>query len=206
MPAERKLWALRVLLFIGLVAVGAWPWDGVRSAYTRGLSRIGNPILAGFPVAGRVQVQLSPITKLGPRRPDQSVQEDTQIVLQVPGSPGEAHIGISLRRDAYLPLLIFVAAIFAVPLRASSRAVCLAVGSALVTLVALGSVWVLIVYLASQHPGAVPGWQGELAHVVFDCWLTPPGNRVIAPLLLAGALVFALRGKRGLAAPPQSPI
>jgi hypothetical protein len=182
---------LRAALFLLLLAAGSWPWSVREIAFSRALSAIGNLCFHAVPIASGTELVLVPLLATPERSATENVDADTQLVLRLAGR--EARLGISLRRDAYLPLSIFVAAILVLPLERRRKLASLGLGVPLVIGVAIASVANLALFVSSQAPGfAVPQWQARLAEFVFDCWLTPPGNRVIAPLFLT--LGFALGG------------
>jgi len=191
MRLELKPTLLGAALFLLLLTAASWPWSAREIAFSRALSAIGNLCFEVVPVAPGTEIELVPLLAARERSATENVDSDTQLVLRLAG--GEARLGISLRRDAYLPLSIFVAALLVLPLERRRKLASLGLGVPLVLGVAIASVASLAVFVSSQAPGSsVPSWQARLAEFIFDCWLTPPGNRVIAPLLLA--LGFALGG------------
>jgi hypothetical protein len=191
MQSNGRRWAWRIALLAVLFAVGAWPWPALRVGFSQVLTGLGNVCLARLNVVQDAHLRLEPLPEGVERRPDQNVQEDTLVVLTEPGGARLASLGISLRRDAYLPFLIFSVAMLALPIHWRSKLLCLGIGTTLISLVALVSVCALVVFLASQQPGVVPEWSAKLSSLTFECWLAPPGNRVIAPLLLAATLGIA---------------
>lgn len=191
MRSEGRRWLWRILLFAILFGVGAWPWSTVRVGFSQVLSGVGNVCLVPLRLVQDAHLRLEPMPEDGGRTPDQNVQADTLVVLTEPSGARLAGLGISLRRDAYLPLLIFAVAIVSLPLNWRAKLLCLGIGTAIVTIVALASLCALFVFLASQQPGVVPEWSAKLSSLTYDCWLVPPGNRVIAPLLLAATLGLA---------------
>jgi hypothetical protein len=206
MRLEGRSWLLRVALFLLLLGASSWPWPVLQTGFSRMLSALANPALGTLQVGNGGRIELVPLEHPAERTAEQNVREDTHVVLRVPGQPGEGRVGISLRRDAYLPLAIFVAAVAVLPVRRRAKACALALGSALIISVAVASVAIMVVYLASRAPGTgIPNWQASLSSFLFDCWLTPPGNRVIAPLLLAAASWLALRRRAPLSAAEASP-
>jgi len=193
MRFELKPTLLRAALFLLLLTAGSWPWSAREIAFSRALSAVSNLAFEVLPLVPGLQIELVPSLTTQERSATENVDADTQLVLRLAGHPGEARLGISLRRDAFLPLMIFVAAILVLPLERRRKLASLALGVPLVLAVAVGSVASLACFVSSRAPSfGMAHWQASLAEFVFDCWLTPPGNRVIAPLLLA--LGFALRG------------
>ncbi len=193
MPPERRRLVIELAsflsVFVVVMLVGAWPSRGVRVGFSRALSATANLALSEVHFGAGVQLQLLPLPASTARQANDNVEADTAVVLRAPGQPGDRRFGMSLRRDAYLPLLIFVALILAAPLGARRKAACLTVGVPIVLCVAIGSVCILVTYLLSQSDGtSIPEWQGDLSSFLFERWLTPPGNRVIAPLLFSAVL------------------
>ena len=100
---------------------------------------------------------------------------------------------VSLRRDSYLPLLLFVALVIAVPLEARRKLRCLAIGVPAMLLLTFAALWLLVAW---QFAFGVRGVYelGATARFVLDLafrtLLVPPGNRFIAPVLLAAGLIY----------------
>jgi hypothetical protein len=187
--ARTHSWWVHVLIFGGIIALGAWPWRAVRVGASEALSALANPVLSQLTFDRGVSVRLQPLPVDAVRRPDDNVEADTEVVLSVPETPAEARFGISLRRDAYLPLLIFAALALALPLRPRDKALCLGVGIPTVVAAAVASIVTLVTYfLGVQKGSTVSELQREITTFLFERWLTPPNNRVIAPVLLALAL------------------
>jgi hypothetical protein len=197
MRADRVLvvqLAVRSALFCAGLVAGAWPSAGRERVFSEFVAKIANPILGKFPIGGRV------IASLGELPPSaaqgQNVVADTMLKIQVLGLKGDMSIGLTLRRDIYLPWLIFGLLILVTPLRWQRKFASLAVGSALTFAVGVASIVLLVAYLASNQLQGIytpsAALQGFI-NFAFERWLSPPGNRVIAPLLLAGAAWAALR-------------
>lgn len=182
-------WWVHVLIFVGIVGLGAWPWRAVRVGVSEAFSAVANPALAQLSFDRGVSVRLRPLPEDAVRRPEDNVEADTEVVLSVPEAKAEGRFGISLRRDAYLPLLIFSALALALPLRPRDKARCLSLGIPTVVAAAIASIVVLVTFLLSIQDGStVSAWQREMTTFLFERWLTPPNNRVIAPTLLALAM------------------
>jgi len=186
----RTVWR-GVVIFGAVLIVGAWPNAWLRSAFSENFSDLSNAALARVRLGGTVAMSLSSLEEpeAEARTQDgtaENVEADTQVVFKSTSGGHEARLGLSMRRDAYLPLLIFVGLILGSPLTPWRKSACLAVGMPVVLAVGIASVWALGVYLMSQMPGLdFPTWQRDLTELLFERWLAPPGNRVIAPLLLA---------------------
>jgi hypothetical protein len=186
---ERRILA-RVAIFVGILLLAGWPWGFVRVGFSQSFSALANPVFRQVRFDRGILLQLLPLPPGAVRQPGDNVEADTHIVLRVPGTQaGGARMGMSLRRDAYLPLLLFVALTLVLPLRGRDKARCLAAGVPAVLVVAMASIAIAITFMLSTREGSmIPGWQREVSTFLFDCWLTPPGNRVIAPVIFALAL------------------
>lgn len=196
--------------FALLVMLGALPGHGLRFSVSRVLSDISNIALSTASFPGGIQAGLSPLPPDDPVRAGPNIEADARLVLRAPAHGTSATLGLSLRRDVYLPLVIFLAAILALPLAVSEKAVCLGLGVPVVMGVAVASIWLLVARITSELPGAISGdVERALTAFMFERWLTPPGNRVIAPLLFAAVLSVLVHGcARGRAAsstwPPRA--
>ena len=117
---------------------------------------------------------------------------DTSVVLTADGQPGRALLGISLRRDAYLPLLIVLAVVLAAPIPWRRKLRCAGWG----LLIELGVTWVALVLLVGSALAAgLPGLYGPTATALWDLaartLLMPPGNRFVIPLGIGIGLALA---------------
>jgi hypothetical protein len=138
-------------------------------------------------------VELTPAPPDMPRQAQDQVQTDTVLSIS-PEGQRSVRMGLSLRRDVYLPLVVFAALVLAAPLPFRRRAIGLVLGSALTVGVGVASVWVLVEFLiANQWPqfSEASDFSQFVFTFLFERWLTPPGNRVIAPLMLAALWVAA---------------
>jgi hypothetical protein len=182
------------LIFLALLGTAGWPWPPVEVGFSRAISALGNVCL-GWPQWSPAQLELVPLGVASSHGSTDNVRADTQMVLRLAHPEREARVGLSLRRDAYLPLLIFVAATVVLPLPRRARLCCLAFGIPLVLAVAMLSLAVLALFLLGRVPGVgVATWQAQLCQFLFEIWLAPPGNRVIAPLLLAAVSGLSVAG------------
>jgi hypothetical protein len=142
----------------------------------------------------RITATLTPAPLDMKRSAKDQVQTDSVLKLDVRGpdssSTGSLPVGMSQRRDAYLPFVIFTALIGAAPLRPTWTLVNWAIGVVVILLVACLSTCLLVEFLALQIPGlsAPSSFWAETIHFLFERWLTPPGNRVVAPLILTALL------------------
>jgi hypothetical protein len=185
-------------LVFGLVVTSPW----LQQRFLEGYTAWVNLALAQFDQGQQIASRLRPAPPDLPRLASDMVHTDTFVELEVP-SRGHAKLGISLRRDVYLPWASYLALILASPLGRRQRVRSCIYGSALIMLVGSASMVGLVELLVARQlpdlyqPSA--GWRMCLE--AFDsAWLTPPGNRAIAPVLLA-ALALA-SGFDGLEARP----
>ena len=203
MQLDRGRTLLRIGSFLAVLACGAALSSIMTAAFSSGACTLLNAMLGPARFEKGVRVELEPLPASHVRQPTDNVDADTRAILRVDGYAGQASFGLSLRRDVYLPLFIFLALILALPLRARQKAACLAIGVPLSVGVAAASIHVLVTSLLAEQPATrLPSWQASVARFLFERWLTPPGNRVIAPLLLALALA-AIFWRKPVAGPDQ---
>jgi len=183
---ERRRILLGAAVFLLVLGCGAVLWSACGFGLSRGTSAVLNVMLEHVPFDRGVRVELTAMPESHERQPGDSVDADTQVILRAEGYPGQAGFGMSLRRDLYLPLVIFLALTLALPLSARNKAKSLAAGVVVIAGVAAGSIYIVVAYLLAQRTGARPLEEPTtVISFLFERWLTPPGNRVIAPLLLA---------------------
>lgn len=188
MRVEGRRILLGLVTFTLVMFVGAWPCDGTRIGFSRVMSALANGVFEHVALDAGLEIELVPVAASAVRGDDQNVEEDTRVIIRRPDGTAIGQLGLSLRRDAYLPLLIFSAALLAAPLARRAKLVGLVAGVPFVLFVAVASVWILATFLSSQQKGTgLVAWQTDVVTFLFERWLTPPGNRVIAPLLLAAA-------------------
>ncbi len=188
MRAEGRRILFGLVTFTLVICVGAWPWAGTRIGISRVMSALANGVFEHVALDAGLQIELVPVAASVVRGDDQNVEEDTRVIIRRPDGTAIGQLGLSLRRDAYLPLLIFGAALLAAPLARRAKLLGLVAGVPFVLCVAVASIWILVTFLSSQQKGTgLVAWQTDVVTFLFERWLTPPGNRVIAPLLLAAA-------------------
>ena len=190
--AARRRWAVAALIFVALLLAGAWPWPRARMAFGTGYSAFANLLLetVSFGNGGHARLQAAAPTTV--RRPGEQVTSDAKLELTVDGHTGHLDFGLNLRRDAYLPLLIFAAAVTAAPLGRRRKLRGLLVGLAVVALFSLLSIYLLVLWLFShQLRGVYPAdpWFGPGVDLLFRLWLLPPGNRFVVPMLVAATII-----------------
>jgi hypothetical protein len=153
------------------------------------MSELSNWAVSATLFETSVALKFSPAPADMPRQAQDQVQTDTILELRPEGHP-VARMGLSLRRDIYLPSVVFAALVLAVPLPFRRRLLGLVIGSGVTLAVGVFSLWVLIEFLVvTQFPdlSAASDFSKDALTFLFDRWLTPPGNRIIAPLMLAAA-------------------
>jgi hypothetical protein len=184
------------LAFALLMGIGAWPWPATSRAWSRLVSAVTNPLLA---LGSDASAELTPVGAEARRRAGDNVNADMLLTIRVHGRGGQLQFGMSARRDSYLPALIFCALVLAAPVGWRTKGLCFATGLPVLALATIGSIYSLIAYLlAHQAPEVYELTPPVVAVLDFllERWLLPPGNRVIAPLLLAGSLLAVVSARR----------
>jgi hypothetical protein len=191
-PSARRRAVIRWLgLFAGLLVLGAWPWPRVALAFSAVYCPIANLVLGGRTFGDGGHARLVPVQEIR-RKESDNVTADALLSLTVDGFAGALPLGVSLRRDVYLPLLILVALIASSPLPIRRRLTCLGVGVPLtlgagMAASALVVMWTFMTQLRGVYPPSpVTRWIVDFA---YGALLSPPGNRFIAPLALSALLV-----------------
>jgi hypothetical protein len=114
-------------------------------------------------------------------------------------------LGVNLRRDAYLPLLLLVAAIAVAPLRMRSKAICWLVGVPIVLAASLAALAALVGWVFARGLGPPEAMTSTTLDLAVRMALAPPGNRFIGPLALAAGLIaWRVWRERALARLAQS--
>jgi len=190
-----------VSLFLGIIAVGAWPSTRIALGFSAGYCALANLVIERVTFGERGHARLDALPTIN-RRDSDNVTSDTILSLPVDGYRGTIPLGISLRRDVYLPLLIVAALIVAFPLRVRQRLTCLALAG-LVTLAAGTAANALVVAwtFSVELKGIYPTGTGATAirNFAYGALLLPPGNRFVAPLALGvGLIAWVLRPRRAL--------
>src|SRR5262249_38239242 len=130
----------------------------------------------------------------------------------VSGYDGELPFGLNVRRDAFLPCLLVLAAIAGAPLPARRKLLCLGAGIGTVLALSLLCVYLTAAWLfsgqlrAAYQPSEAWAWFLDL---IAGALLLPPSNRFVLPLALAGVSMYLLRAPTGPRArshqPPPAP-
>lgn len=114
------------------------------------------------------------------------------VVLRIDGVPQAHTISVNPRRLFYFPLLIFIALVSAAPLATARKARVCVIGGICLLVSALGSLWVLVVWVFARVPGLVytlEAWQSTALDMLYEGYVTPMANKLIVPLVLAASLV-----------------
>jgi hypothetical protein len=197
--SPRRL-GLSLLVFLGIIALGAWPAPAIALGVSAAYSWTANPVLERITFGHRGHARLQTLPEIK-RRESDNVTGDTLLALSVDGYRGTVPLGISVRRDVYLPLLILVALLLAFPrLRPGQRLTCLALAvpitvAAGIAANALVAAWTFSTQLRGVYPPQ-PVTRRIIAFA-YGALLSPPGNRFIAPLALgAGLIAWQLKQRR----------
>ncbi|HEY7376773.1 MAG TPA: hypothetical protein VIF57_31735 [Polyangia bacterium] len=190
--------ATRIAAFLLLLAIAGWPWTIVRSAFSSAYcATVGAALpLVGFRGgAGRARVLAAPPTDV--RRAGENVTSDADVELSLEGSSRHPRLGVNLRRDAYLPLLLLIGAVAVAPLRPRSKAICLLAGVPIVLAASFAALVMLVGWVFAGGLGPPEALQSHTLDLMVRMLLEPPGNRFIGPLVLAAILIlWRLRRER----------
>jgi hypothetical protein len=188
----RKSIALRLLGLVLGVAGGLAIWPAVQLPFAAFFCGTANVALAGTTFGGGGHSRLHPEEKTV-QRPGDNMSSDARVVLSVDGFEGELGMGLSLLREVYMPLVVFVAAIGAAPLSSATKACALLLGAAAALVLSLAALWLQILWTFSRQMTGV--YQlGRIGRSVVDMayrtFLVPPGIRIAGALGMAAAVVF----------------
>lgn len=192
------LWA-RPVMFVALVTLAFWPSTAGRRLVSEVGCAILSPFLSHTTFDGQTHIDVEPLPHPSTADARRNVAADTAVILRLNRYSGEMRLELSLRRDMYLPLVLFAAMVAVSPLSWRRRAALSAIGFTVTLAVGVGSVYVLLLNVYSGRFALAPQLSevypvseglGDVLQFLHERWLTPPANRVIAPLLL-GALLLA---------------
>lgn len=173
---------LAVATFAAVLIAGGWPSERVARWFSVGYSALANVALARMTFGHDGKAHLSPLEHVASRAGD-PIESDTMLVLEVERPHRQARLGISLRRDAYLPLLIVVAVMAAGPLPWRRKLRFGGLGLLFELLVTLAAVLLLVSsILAAGVPGLYAPSTASLLDLASRSLLSPPGNRFMIPL------------------------
>jgi hypothetical protein len=196
MTWTRRRIALHAGLFAALMLLGGWPWPGVARAFSALYCPFGNLIVGHQTFGYGGHARLAPLDRIA-RQASDNVTADASIALTVDGFQGDMRLGVSLRRDAYLPLLIAIALIAAAPLALGRQLRSLAIAVPLLLLWTAAVFQLLVIWtFATQLRGIYTSspLQQRLVDLAYGALLAPPGNRFIAPIVLAiGTIAWQAR-------------
>jgi hypothetical protein len=190
--------AARVGAFLVIVAVAGWPGQNVRRMFSAAYcATVGSTLTAVSFKDGAGHARVIPAPPTTVRRPGENVTADAEVELSLDGSSGHPRLGVNLRRDAYLPLLLLIGAIAVAPLRMRSKAICLLLGAPFVLAASLAALATLVAWVFAGGLGPPTAMNSPTLDVAVRVLLAPPGNRFIAPLALAAILIlWRLRAER----------
>jgi hypothetical protein len=132
----------------------------------------------------------------------------TRVELRIDGADDRHGIRMNARRLLYLPCVILAALVLASPLSWRRKAVAFALGAVLLVASALLSAWLTAAWLFARVPGLVyelTELEQSMLNFGYEAWVTALGNRYLAPIVLAVALVLALMRGDAPAPPAVSP-
>jgi hypothetical protein len=185
----RRVLQPAAIFMLVLVAGFATPWPG--RGFIEGYCSLANVALGAMDYDGKVSAKLRPAPDSERRASDQ-VKTDATLDLRAMGYLGVHRVGVSLRRDVYAPMVLLWALLLAAPISRTGRVWSLCIGTTVVLAVGVLSSCVLVQFVVMNEAPKVhvaSELTRSMTEFVFERWLTPPGNRVIAPLFLAGMLI-----------------
>jgi hypothetical protein len=204
----RRRVAVSLSAFLLLLVAGAWPWPAIQRGFAGIYCPVANLVIAPQIFGRGGHARLRPLPRIV-RQPTDNVTADAVLSLSVAGFDGDVAMGMSVRRDAYLPLWILSALLIAAPLPFARRMKALVIGIPVMLALNLAALELLVIWtFAFQLRGIYPADAGalwrRLVDLAYGAVLTPPGNRFIAPLAVGAALIVWLRGTRPQARPPEA--
>ncbi len=192
--------AVALAIFLGALIAGGWPWPPLQRGWSAIYCPIANLVIAPqtFGRGGHARLRALPSIE---RHPNDNVTADAVLSLSVAGFGGDLPLGMSVRRDAYLPLWILVSFLLAAPLGSARRLKTLAIGIPLMLALNLAALellvtWTFAFQLRGIYPAdAAPLWL-RAVDLAYGAVLSPPGNRFIAPLAVGATLIALFHGRR----------
>lgn len=168
--------------------IGWFSWGSLEETVTAGFCAAAQGVFADveFGAGGHVSVEPARTHRLS-----EDAAWGARLRFRVPGAVHEESLRISPRRLWYLPCLLFVALVVSLPLGLRERLCGLAVGLVALLAAAIGSVWLTAAWLFARVPGLVydfSTFQLGLLDFGYETFVTPLGNKLVLPILLAGAL------------------
>ena len=187
-------------IFFGVLIAGAWPWPPVQRGFSAIYCPIANLVIAPQTFGRGGHARLSALPRIE-RRANDNVTADAVLSLSVAGFGGDLPLGVSVRRDAYLPLWILISLLIAAPLGSARRLKALAMGIPFMLALNLAALellvtWTFAFQLRGIYPrDGAPIWL-RAVDFAYGAVLSPPGNRFIAPLAVGAALIALFQGRR----------
>jgi hypothetical protein len=172
---------------LGLVVVLV-RWPGVTEGFSAGYRWVANHVLLDhvtFGAIGRARFRAPTSAEFGTGR---NVETDAVMVLRLEGFPAEQTVSMSVRRDAYLPLAIFIVTVLPSPLSWRRKARCLAIGTPVMFLLVLGCLWLATFWIFTREVPVLfnfPARDKAALDFFAHALLMPPDNRFLVPLVLA---------------------
>lgn len=206
MRPDRKTIVRSVALGLGLVVLGMIPWPRLPLGFSAIYCAIANAVVFDHTTFGQGgHAHLTALDALT-SSPGDSVTADTVLALTVDRYQGAFTLGLSLKRDAYLPLLLVVALLVAAPGFTRRRWRALLTGLTVIfgctiAVIDLLVRWTFVFQLKAVYD-ASPFWRG-LLDVLYSALLVPPANRFIVPSLVAVFLIWRSRTAAPAPAGPQ---
>jgi hypothetical protein len=183
------------LLFTIALTLAGWPSTELRSFVSASLCRVVNPMLAELQFGSGGHAHLTTAAVTGVRGPGDAVSADAALNLTVQHHPQQLTVGISLRRDFYLPLAIFMVAVAVAPVPRRRRCVALLLGLPVAFYVCFAGLFVTISWLFAHHaPTVMPLSPRALTWLdtIVSMLLMPSTPRFFVPLAIAGLTLIAL--------------
>jgi hypothetical protein len=204
----RRRVAISLAVFLGLLVAGAWPWPAIQRGFAAIYCPVANLVMAPQTFGQGGHARLQPLPRIV-RQPTDNVTADAALSLSVAGYDGALALGMSVRRDAYLPIWILIALLVAAPLPLARRMKALAIGVPLMLALNLAALellvtWTFAFQLRAVYPADAGATWRRLIDLAYGAVLTPPGNRFIAPLAIGAVLIVWLRGTRAPARPSEA--
>lgn len=196
MRSDRRRFARSAALFLAIVMVAGWPWERVALAFSAAYSRVVDALLfdhVTFGAGGHAHLKPFP-RRIGAA--GDAVTADAELSLTLDRHAGALRVGASLRRDAWLPLVIVVAIGVAAPGAARTRLRRAAIGAAVVFAYSVAALWLAVLWMfAVQIRGVYALSDGArgIIDLANRALLLPPGNRFIVPLAVGFVLLWMRR-------------
>lgn len=180
--------------FAVIMLLGLSPWPDLSKLFSQLYLGLGNLTLQHLSVGHDARWGSGKAGVLKAERPGRDGPSwDTLLVLTAERAADFDHVYLNPKRQAYLPLLIFLAVIIAAPVRARAKWMCLAVGVPVMLAFAMTSLWITTLWLFARVPALVGDWsQAQLVAVdlAYRALVVPMSNRFILPLFVASLLIL----------------